>query len=63
MDHHGHPPSGTPGRRAPELPPGEEDAVRARVLGGLRDLPPEVRARIRRLLTAREGGPSPGGGQ
>ncbi|WP_240926066.1 hypothetical protein [Streptomyces sp. JB150] len=48
---------------APELPPGEEDAVRARVLGGLRDLPPEVRARIRRLLTARDGGPSPDGDQ
>jgi hypothetical protein len=41
-----------------QLPPGEEAAVRARVLGGLNALPPEVRARIRRLLTPRDGRPS-----
>ncbi|WP_437052336.1 NACHT domain-containing protein [Streptomyces sp. enrichment culture] len=38
---------------AGDLPPDEEDAVRARVLGGLADVPLEVRERIRRLLAPR----------
>ncbi|MFD7234920.1 NACHT domain-containing protein [Streptomyces syringium] len=35
---------------AADLPPGEQEALRARVLRGLESLPPEVRERIRRLL-------------
>jgi hypothetical protein len=33
-----------------ELPPGEPHALRDRVLRGLDRVPPEVRARVRRLL-------------
>ncbi|MGY0071995.1 hypothetical protein ACWZEH_35760 (plasmid) [Streptomyces sp. QTS137] len=36
---------------AAELPSSEEAAVRARVLRGLENVPPEVQVRIRRLLT------------
>lgn len=40
---------------AGELPNGEEDAVRTRVLRALDNVPPEVQARIRRLLARRQG--------
>ncbi|MEU2855983.1 hypothetical protein [Streptomyces syringium] len=35
---------------AADLPPGEQEALRARVLRGLESLPPEVRERVRQLL-------------
>ncbi|MFJ9968590.1 NACHT domain-containing protein [Streptomyces avermitilis] len=40
---------------AADLPPGEQNALRARALRGLENVPPQVRERIQRLLTERPG--------
>ncbi|MEV4339713.1 hypothetical protein [Streptomyces sp. NPDC049590] len=45
---------------AGELPPAEQDAVRARVLRGLEAVPSEVRGRILRLLAGERPRPPSG---